>query len=89
MSCLPRTAIETDREAFNSLLRADGHTHWEALADWGNDPLMGQAGQNTNLTYYSSDATHPNAAGMKIGGTYIADAILPLMGNALPLMGTP
>lgn len=33
------------------------------LLDFGDDPVMGQAGQSTNLTYYQSDFIHPTTRG--------------------------
>lgn len=42
-------------------LIADGYCDY--ICDVGSDSLMGQEGQNTDLTYYNADAIHPNTVG--------------------------
>ena len=64
----PTGTFETHRQAINTLIR-NGGTCPYVVADAGNDATIGQAGQNSNTTYYT-DGTHPTAAGMAIIATY-------------------
>ncbi len=66
------------RAAFNSAVLADT-THWDAVADWGGSSVMGQDGQNTDLTYYNADATHWTATGAGVMALIAASALAPLM----------
>ncbi len=63
---LPRGAgQEATRVAYNALL-VQGASRWGyQLARFDLDPTIGQAGQNSNLTYYL-DGTHPTNAGQAI-----------------------
>lgn len=66
---------ETQRQTLNTLIRNGGACTY-TVADVGNDPTIGQAGQNGNLTYYNSDALHPTAAGDAIIGiSYLRPAL--------------
>ena len=81
LSVLPRNSttgtyntpalFETQRQACNTLLRANWQTFASGFVDVGNDPAIGQAGQYTNTTYYSGDGIHLTNAGY---GVVAADA---------------
>jgi hypothetical protein len=75
VTTLPRAAIaEVDRTALNSGVKADACL--DAVADWGSDPNMGQAGQYTNMTYYDVDQIHPNTNAQSIGyASYIGPPV--------------
>jgi len=75
VTVLPNTEnpSEVVRQATNASLRANYTTYAQALVDMGNDPVMGQAGQNSNTTYYNPDGTHQNT----VGETVIANRIWP------------
>ncbi len=71
---LPCTGCnETNRQSWNTLIRNGGACSY-TVADVGNDPTIGQAGNNLNLTYYQ-DGTHPTAAGDAIVATYLVTAL--------------
>ncbi len=71
---LPCTGCnETNRQSWNTLIRNGGACSY-TVADVGNDPTIGQAGDNLNLTYYQ-DGTHPKAAGDAIIATYVVTAL--------------
>lgn len=66
---------ETQRQALNTLIRGGGACPY-TLADVGNDPTIGQAGQNSNSTYYYGDGLHPRTTGNAIIGiTYLRAAL--------------
>jgi lysophospholipase L1-like esterase len=54
--------FETDRQAINTWIRAQSASY-AALVDVGADATIGQAGDESNATYYYSDGTHLLAAG--------------------------
>jgi lysophospholipase L1-like esterase len=57
---------EANRQEFNANVRANYSSFADGLFDIGNDANMGQAGQETNTTYYSGDNCHPNNTGYAI-----------------------
>jgi lysophospholipase L1-like esterase len=60
----PRGAgVETERGNFNTALVSGAAGLGHKLARIDSDPDIGQAGQNTDTTYYQSDAVHWNDAG--------------------------
>lgn len=67
VTILPRSATgsftEAKRLAANILIRANYAGYADAIADVGADALMGQTGDETNLTYYTADQVHPTVAG--------------------------
>ena len=76
---LPRAVsgswTEQERLDTNILIRANWATYADALADIGNDALMGQTGDETNLTYFA-DGVHPTVAGhTHLSNTYFIPAI--------------
>ena len=69
LTMLPRQSgapNEATRQAFNTLLRNGAATYGYTVADIGNDPTIGQAGDQTNTTYYASDQIHLTQAGQLI-----------------------
>ena len=93
----PRSAstsdpIEMARLSINSSLRSSPATYGvDVLADMGNDPSMGQTGQEVPQTYFS-DGLHPVAAGYTVGGRYFAQALATLDNGVFasaPTFGTP
>ena len=66
--------FETDRQAINTWIRAQSASY-AALVDVGADATIGQAGDESNATYYYSDGTHLLAAGDAI---VAADALIAL-----------
>lgn len=60
---LPRTgctdaSFETDRQSLNTKIRANVGGVFDGVIDIGNDPVVGQSGNQSNTTYYQADATH-------------------------------
>jgi lysophospholipase L1-like esterase len=69
LTMLPRQSSapnEATRQAFNTLLRNGAATYGYTVADIGNDPTIGQAGDQTNTTYYAPDQIHLTQAGQLI-----------------------
>ena len=94
---LPRSTSSTDpvemaRLSINSSLRAAPSTYGiDALADFGNDPTMGQSSQTGPSTYYA-DGVHPSGPGYLLAGRYFAQAFSTLDNGLLQgklTFGTP
>ncbi len=69
VTCLPRNEanpFEANRQAYNTWIRAQGTGLYDALVDIAADPRIGDAGDNTDLTYYDADQTHLNNAGYAV-----------------------
>lgn len=66
--------FEAARQTFNTWLRANYLTFADALADFAADPTMGDAGDETNPTFYL-DLVHPTDAGYNILAPIAATAI--------------
>lgn len=79
---LPSTSsngsYETIRQTLNTSIRNEVSPPWDYIADIGNDGTIGQAGQNTDTTYYHAGGIHPNFTGDTIIASYVS-AILPLI----------
>ena len=76
---IPRSGIpDANRLSFNAGVRANWQTFADGLDDLGNDPIMGQAGVQSNTNYYSADQTHLTPAGYGIAATYASAAITKL-----------
>jgi lysophospholipase L1-like esterase len=80
LTALPRTSgdngnFETDRQAFNTLVRNGWASFADALVDVGNDANIGQAGDNLDTTYYDGDAVHLNNTGYGVVGAAVAAAV--------------
>jgi len=80
VTMLPRTdlAVPASRTTYNTLIRNNALTDWDALGDWGGNATMGQDGDDTNPTYYS-DGIHPTTVGHGIGAGIISTALLTLL----------
>lgn len=80
-TCLPRTTItEVNRITLNGLVNGNADGAWNYISDVASDPNMGQAGQNTDLTYYDADTIHPNTTGYNLlADTYIYPSILAVL----------
>jgi lysophospholipase L1-like esterase len=84
VTLLPSTAgvpgtYEADRQTVNGLLRANWPAFADALADVGNDPVIGQATSPNNLTYYT-DGIHMTETGYGIVASIVAPAIQQVLG---------
>jgi hypothetical protein len=71
---LPRDGVEDRRALANDSVRTFFQSFADGLADVASDPNMGQAGQNSNATYYG-DGLHPNALGETTLVPYFVNAI--------------
>lgn len=69
-------SLETARLTLNSSIRSQSFPPWDYIADWGNDPTMGQSGENTNAMYFGADELHPLSAGYLIGAGYFKAALV-------------
>ena len=72
LTCLPRAAggnqnFETDRAAYNALIRTNALTDGtaDAIADIAADSRIGDTGDNLDTTYYP-DQIHLNVAGRQV-----------------------
>jgi lysophospholipase L1-like esterase len=75
--CGKPASFETNRQLVNAwAARASvgKNATFRAIADVGNDPKMGRAGQCSNTTYYQ-DGTHPTATGHEVIAGYVENAI--------------
>lgn len=84
LTTLPRTGntvgnFETLRQSLNTSIRSNWATFADALADVGNDPTIGQAGDTANLTYYYTDGIHLINAGYAIVAAAVASALTGLL----------
>lgn len=79
MTVLPSTSLsEADRTTINSGLRANSANYADALCDVASDTTIGQAGQNSNTTYYV-DGVHCTDAGYGIVANYVKATLQTLM----------
>lgn len=82
LTVLPRSNVgtpggfETDRQAVNTSLRANWATFANALADVAADARIGDAGDETDTTYYDGSNVHLNNAGYAIVAQLVAGKIL-------------
>lgn len=58
--------FETSRQTFNTSVRNGLGTDYDALADVAADTRIGDAGDETDTTYYSGDKVHLNTTGYGI-----------------------
>lgn len=83
LTCLPRTwpgdpvDFETQRTAFNTLIRANYATFADGLADVAADSRIGDSGDQNDSTYFSGDTTHLTNTGYAI----ISSIVLPVVGS--------
>lgn len=77
ITMLPRgSPYESVRESYNNLIYAGfsaGTLACVALVDVAGNLVIGQAGQNSNTTYYNVDGVHPNNAGHAIIAGMVAN----------------
>lgn len=78
------TIYETQRIALNTLIK-NGYVAAGAygLIDLASSPVMGQAGQNTNTTYYNADGVHPNTFGHQTLYPIVTPVLNPALLNFL------
>ena len=70
---------EVERQEYNDLIRTNWDSFADAFADVGDDPTIGQTGDNLNLTYYNADKVHMTDAGYAIVAGIFEDAVLSLL----------
>jgi lysophospholipase L1-like esterase len=79
------TSNNAQRAIFNNLVRGD-KAGADVLIDWAADPLIGpDSACSSAATTYSSDGTHPNAAGSAIMSQYFAPGLASLLGTTVTL----
>lgn len=62
VTMLPRSGLETQRQAYNNAIRANASGYSDAVADV-ETLSMGAANANTDTTWYDADQIHPNTTG--------------------------
>lgn len=80
LTALPRSdsgtpgGYEAERLAFNASVRSNWATFADALSDIALDSRIGDAGDETNATYFQGDLVHLNSTGTQIAAdiTYLA-----------------
>ena len=82
ITCMPTSHphapadYEACRQRVNAQIRANWQNYADALADPGNDPIIGQPSAVNDATYYQQDErTHLTDAGLQIAATYIGAAV--------------
>lgn len=84
LTCLPRSDaaapadFETKRQALNASIRANWATYADGLIDVAADTRIGDAGDELNTTYYTSDKVHLNETGYGV----IAELVKAALGLA-------
>jgi lysophospholipase L1-like esterase len=84
VTMLPRSdagtpaGFETDRQTFNTWLRANYTNFADALADVAADTRIGDSGDELDSTYYSADQVHPKTAGYTVIAEIVGAAVLSL-----------
>ena len=66
---------EDDRAAFNAAVVTNYETIGTALADIGASPIIGESGDQDNLTYYNADKTHLTDAGYAVVAAIVTSTI--------------
>jgi lysophospholipase L1-like esterase len=69
---------ETERSAFNALIRANWSSFADALADVAADTRIGDAGDENDTTYYDADKAHMTTAGYAVVAEVVAAALATL-----------
>jgi lysophospholipase L1-like esterase len=84
------SAQETVRQSLNAMVLAGWTGFADALADVGDDPVMGYPGSQSNTTYYQTASTpvHPIAAGYTVLAPTFANAIKRILNQPVKLTGT-
>jgi len=70
---------EVERQEYNDLIRTNWDSFADAFADVGDDPTIGQTGDNLNLTYYNADKVHMTDAGYAVVAGIFEDSVLSLV----------
>jgi lysophospholipase L1-like esterase len=71
------TGYEAKRQTVNTEILTWAGVHADAVADTGNDPIMGDPATCSDTTYYLSDLVHPTLVGHQL----IADVIRPVVAS--------
>ncbi len=71
----PPTPRPPLRNAFNAIVLPWAGTYVDGIADYGDDPLMGDDTDPDSTTYYSGDKLHPNTAGHERGALTFIPAV--------------
>lgn len=85
LTMLPRSAggddpdTETERQAYNALIRANWESIADGLADVASDGRIGDAGDELDTTYYENDRVHLNATGHGV----VAGIVQPVLSGLL------
>jgi lysophospholipase L1-like esterase len=68
---------ETKRQSVNTRIRANAISGgWaDAIADFGADPTIGQAGNQTDLRYFAGDNVHLSVLGYRIRASIVLNAL--------------
>ena len=66
--------FEADRQTVNTLLRNNWQSFADGLSDIASSTIIGQAGDESNATYYA-DSIHPTNAGYAIVAASVAEQI--------------
>ena len=89
MTLLPRSdagvqaSFETDRQTINTSIRANWSSYADGLIDIAADTRIGDAGDETDTRYYTSDRVHLNNAGARVVAELVAAAIQPSNTNTV------
>jgi lysophospholipase L1-like esterase len=70
--------FETKRQEVNTLLRSNWRTFAGELADFAADARIGDAGDELDTTYYTSDKVHLNTTGYGVVAAIVKDTLLRL-----------
>ena len=82
VTMLPRSdagtpaGFETDRQTFNTWLRANYTTFADSLADIAADSRIGDDNDEQDTTYYNADLVHMNATGYGVVAGIVNTAVL-------------
>lgn len=67
--------FETDRQTINTLIRSNWTTFADGISDIASDSRIGDAGDETNTTYFSPDKVHLTNTGYGVIANYVVAAI--------------
>lgn len=82
---LPRTNTSTpsyqehQRQQLNAMIRQNWYSFADALADFGNDPIIGLAGSEMDTAYYDTDRVHMTNSGYAIIASIAKTALLSII----------
>jgi lysophospholipase L1-like esterase len=76
--------FEAKRQAVNTAIRTNTGTWHDGVMDFAGDTRIGDAGDETNTTYYSGDLVHPNDTGAQILANIASAAILSVFDSTAP-----